>query len=139
MSLQIQKPTHNGYLGKRYCKNGCDCYPKFSKYVSATHKFCSICRKAIPINELIDNLRCPCCHQVVRFRSLKNRDRVCKWCGNRFVSKHYAQKYCSTDHQYQLNKKTTALRRTMRFSIKKLAEYSEKLTKTKERLRLLNG
>ena len=57
-----------GSMGARRCKNVCRDFPKFTKYVSHNHRYCSKCEKGIPINEVKIN-RCPCCSCPVRYKS----------------------------------------------------------------------
>ena len=54
---------------KRRCKNLCDSYPKFSWKNNITHQYCSYCMKAVERTKIVKINRCPCCLNVVRFRS----------------------------------------------------------------------
>lgn len=54
------------------CKDVCQYWPKFSWKNSNTHRYCSYCMKGVKKEEVVKINRCPCCLNVVRFRTVNS-------------------------------------------------------------------
>ena len=63
------QPPAKWMRSAKYCRGECEKNPKFTKWISKTHRYCRTCERGIPNSDIILKNRCPCCKQPVRFTS----------------------------------------------------------------------